>query len=130
LIGNFAEVIDGLYENLTSNTLRQKSIYWGTADRVTTVISDALLGYAVPTAGSSLHYVQDWDYQNLLPKSYLGTTSNPNPKFFLDLFTWDATASSRIVLIGSNAWYWGSHSGRFEKAFILRQDVELILIMV
>ena len=43
LIGNYGEFFDGYYENLTNNTTRQRSVYWGTADRVTTVISDAVL---------------------------------------------------------------------------------------
>ncbi len=117
LIGNFGETIDGYYENMTNNTTRQKSIYWGTADRVTTVISDALLGYAFPTSvGATYYYVQDWDYQNLLPKSYLGiATVQANPKFFMDRVFLDTTIATRISYIGTGGWSSGSHLGRFEK---------------
>ena len=116
LIGNYAELTDGYYENLTSNTTRQKSVYWGTADRVTTVISDANLGYAVPVSVFTYYYVQDWDYQNLLPKTYI--TALPNSKFFMDLFWIDSTAATRVNLIGYNAWAYGSHSGRFHKTIL------------
>ena len=116
LIGNFAELLDGYYENLTSNTTRQKSTYWGTADRVTTVISDALLGYAVPTSGSQYFYVQDWDYQNLLPKTYIVLPqAAPNPKFFMDVVYWDASGATRVTYISPNAWSFGSNLGRFDK---------------
>jgi hypothetical protein len=117
LIGNYAEFTDGYYENLTSNTTRQKSVYWGTADRVTTVISDANLGYAVPVSVLTYYYVQDWDYQNLLPKTYLSTSlASGNSKFFMDLFWIDSTVATKINLIGYNAWAYGSHSGRFHKS--------------
>jgi hypothetical protein len=116
LIGNYAELYDGYYENMTNNTTRQKSVYWGTADRVTTVISDANLGYALPTSVSTLYYVQDWDYQNLLPISYLAVTAAAaNPKFFMDLFWLDSTASPRTSAVGWSAWSYGSHLGRFHK---------------
>ena len=115
LIGNFAEFVDGYYENLTNNTTRQKSFYWGTTDKVTTVISDALLGYAFPTNVSITGYnIQDWDYQNLLPKTYT-TGINPNPKFFMDRIILDTTVATRIPFIGSQSWYYGSNAGRFEK---------------
>jgi len=116
LIGNFSEVMDGYYENLTNNTTRQKSIYWGTADKVTTVISDALLGYAFPTnVATSYYYVQDWDYQNLLPKTYAtGNLVDPNPKFFMDILYLDTTVATRVAR-SSFAWYYGTNSGRFEK---------------
>jgi hypothetical protein len=117
LIGNFAELLDGYYENLTSNTTRQKSVYWGTTDIVTTVMSDALLGYAVPISGTQLYYIQDWDYQNLLPKTYIVPPSGaPNPKFFMDMVYWDASGATRIVYTGINIWANGSNSGRFEKS--------------
>jgi hypothetical protein len=116
LIGNYSELLDGYYENLTSNTTRQKSIYWGTADRVTTVISDAILGYAVPASGSNDYYVQDWDYQNLLPKSYFApTTAIVNPKFFMDMVRFNATVATRIVYTGTDVPAGGSHTGRFNK---------------
>ena len=118
LIGNFAEFLDGYYENLTSTTTRQKSIYWGTADRNTTVISNALLGYAVPTTGLTVYHVQDWDYQNLLPKTYLVSPYNsPNPKFFMDLFEFDGSVATKVVYSGYGSWTSGSSLGRFEKAF-------------
>jgi hypothetical protein len=120
LIGNLAELLDGYYENLTSTTTRQKSIYWGTADKVTTVISDALLGYAVPTAAFTVYHVQDWDYQNLLPKTYLVNPYNsPNPKFFMDLFEFDGSVATKVVYAGYGGWSAGSSLGRFEKAFNL-----------
>ena len=116
LSGNYAELIDGYYENLTSNTTRQKFGYWGTVDRATTVISDANLGYVFPVSINDYYYVQDWDYQNLLPKSYLSnSTAMPNDKFFMDMFRIDSTAATRIVYIGYNAWGYGTHSGRFYK---------------
>jgi hypothetical protein len=117
LIGNMGEILDGYYENLTNNLTRQKSVYWGTTDRATTVISDTNLGYAVPTTGNPGYYVHDWDYQNLLPKSYLNVTvGGPNPKFFLDLMYWDATGATRIAFSGYNAYSYGTHSGRFDKS--------------
>ncbi len=116
LIGNFAELLDGYYENLTSNTTRQKSVYWGTLDKVTTVISDAVLGYTVPITGTQFFYVQDWDYQNLLPKTYIAVPqAAPNPKFFMDMVYWDASVATRIMYTGFNAWSSGSNSGRFDK---------------
>jgi hypothetical protein len=115
LIGNFSELVDGYYENLTNNTTRQKSAYWGTPDRAITVISDAILGYVFPTNVSfSGAYVQDFDYQNLLPKTYT-TGINPNPKFFMDGIYINSTVSTRIVGIGQASWYNGTHLGRFEK---------------
>ena len=117
LIGNYAELTDGYYENMTNNATRQKSVYWGTADRVTTVISDSNLGYAVPVSVITYYYVQDWDYQNLLPKTYLSTSlASANSKFFMDLFWIDSTVATKINLIGYNAWAYGSHSGRFHKS--------------
>ena len=120
MIGNFGELVDGYYENLTSNTTRQKSVYWGTTDIVTTVISDAILGYAVPISGTSNIYVQDWDYQNLLPKTYiLPPNAGPNPKFFMDMFFWNATTSVRIAHTNINNWVFGSNGGRFGKSMNL-----------
>ena len=128
LIGNFAELMDVYYENVTSTTTRQKSIYWGTTDRVTTVISDAILGYAFPTSVNSSYYVQDWDYQNLLPKSYLGSPSTvpPNPKFFMDAIYINTTASPRVGLTGQASWYNGSHLGRFEKSIYLSPTITAV----
>jgi hypothetical protein len=118
LIGNFAEFVDGYYENLTSTTTRQKSVYWGTPDIVTTVISDAFLGYTIPTnTGSTVYNVQDWDYQNLLPKIYT-LSINPNPKFFMDRVNFNTTAGAKIPFIGSYGWANGSYSGRFEKDIV------------
>jgi hypothetical protein len=117
LIGNFADLLDGYYENLTSTTTRQKSIYWGTADKITTVISDAILGYAVPTTAFASYYVNDWDYQNLLPKSFLISSSNPpSAKFFMDIFNFDGSVATRIARTGYNPLVNGSHLGRFEKS--------------
>ena len=102
---------------MNSTTTRQKSVYWGTADRVTTVINDTNLGYSIPTSVSSLYYVQDWDYQNLMPKSYLAvTTASPNPKFFMDLIWLDSSATAKVSAVGWGAWSYGSHLGRFHKS--------------
>ena len=116
MFGNFSALMDGYYENMTSNVTRQKSVYWGTADRVTTVISDAILGYAVPVSASGVYGVQDWDYQNLIPKTYIASVVvNPSPKFFLDAVIFNTTIATRIALVGSNSWWWGSSNGRFDK---------------
>ncbi len=117
LIGNYAELFDGYYENMTNNTTRQKSIYWGTANRSPTVISDANLGYAVPVSVTSYYYVLDWDYQNLLPKTYLvPTMGTPVPEFFLDLIYLDSTTTPSIVYTGVN-YHFGANNGRFEKSW-------------
>ena len=114
LIGNFGELMDVFYENLTNNATRQKSLYWGTSDILTTVISDAILGYAVPTSAATQYYIQDWDYQNLLPKTYLvATVAPPNPQFFMDRMFWDVTAASSVIINGSGQWGGGSNGGRF-----------------
>jgi hypothetical protein len=116
LIGNYAELFDGYYENMTNGTTRQKSVYWGTANRQTTVISNTNLGYSVPTSVNSSYYIQDWDYQNLLPKTYLPLASAAaNPKFFMDLFWLDSTSSPRIAATIWYAWAQGSFLGRFHK---------------
>ena len=116
MIGNFSEFVDGYYEFLTNNTTRQKSIYWGTSDKITTVISDAVLGYVFPIA-TSTYFTQDWDYQNLLPKnSIVGSASMPSPKYFLDVVTLDFTSATRILIKDKSSWYNGSNSGRFAKS--------------
>jgi hypothetical protein len=115
LIGNYGELLDGYYENTDNNTTRQKSIYWGTSDRVTTVISDAVLGYSFPT-GVQVLSVTDWDYQNLLPKPPYPSTTAPSQKFFSDVFTIIGSASAVIAgqfQNGNNNG--GSRAGRFNK---------------
>jgi hypothetical protein len=130
MIGNFGELVDGYYENLTSNTTRQKSVYWGTGDRVTTVISDAILGYTPPITGAISIYVQDWDYQNLLPKTYMTPpTVGPNPNFFMDMFNWNATASVRIPNVSVNNWWFGSSVGRFSKSMNLAPTAQGIALI-
>ena len=114
LIGNYGELLDGYYENLTTNTTRQKSVYWGTADRITTVISDAVLGYAFPIATTSF-YISDWDYQNLLPKPPY-VAGGPNQKFLSDFFIVDFTSTTRIASkLGYGFTGFGSITGRFQK---------------
>ena len=115
LIGNYGEFLDGYYENLTNNTTRQKSVYWGTADRITTVISNAVLGYAFPVATTNT-YVTDWDYQNLLPKPPYTYPAGPNQKFFSDYFNIDVTSTTRIVSKIFNGYVgFGALAGRFQK---------------
>ena len=129
LIGNFGELMDGYYENLTSTTTRQKSIYWGTADRVTTVISDTNLGYAVPTAGANQYYVNDWDYQTLIPKTYIiAGLGGPNAKFSMDIVLLDLSAATRVVRNGYAPLVYGSHLGRFEKSFDFAPTVASTLV--
>jgi hypothetical protein len=116
LIGNYGEFLDGYYENLNNNLTRQRSVYWGTPDRITTVISNANLGYVFPVATVSF-YVADWDYQNLLPKPpHSGSVGSPSEKYFSDYFSLDFTATTRIasrILYGQTGF--GSLSGRFYK---------------
>ena len=115
LIGNYGELLDGYYENTNSNTTRQRSVYWGTGDNITTVISDAVLGYAFPT-GSQIISVSDWDYQNLLPKPPYPSTVGPSRKFFSDAFSISGSASAIIAgqtQNGNNNG--GSRAGRFNK---------------
>ncbi len=114
MIGNFSEVTDVYYENMTNNVTRQKSVYWGTPDKITTVISDAVLGYVVPVAGSQFYYVHDWDYQNLLPKTYIGSV-NPNPKFFMDGILLDPPAGAAGNITDRWSWQSGTAGGRFSK---------------
>jgi len=115
LIGNYPEWFDGYHENTNNSTTRQRSVYWGTADRVTTVISDAILGYALPT-GTQTISVSDWDYQNLLPKPPYVALTAPSVKFFSDVFFIAAIASP---LVSSNNNYGrptsGSRAGRFQR---------------
>jgi hypothetical protein len=115
LIGNYWSALDGYYENTNSNTTRQRSVYWGTADSITTVISDAILGYAFPTGTQSIS-VSDWDYQNLLPKPPYAALTAPSFKFFSDVFSIQGSGSA---LIASKMDYGvfanGSRSGRFQK---------------
>jgi hypothetical protein len=112
MIGNMGEILDGYYENLLSTTTRQVSQYWGTADRVTKVISNAVLGYSLTVTGGST-YVQDWDYQNLLPKT---TTAiyQVTAKFFKDAFTFAANATG--VVSQDTGYNWGTYLGRFNKS--------------
>ncbi len=115
LIGNYGEFLDGYYENLINNTTRQKSVYWGTSDRVTTVISDANLGYAFPVATTTF-YVADWDYQNLLPKPSYAFTLGPNQKYFSDYFSLNFTVATRVATtMQYGLTGFGSLSGRFYK---------------
>ena len=115
LVANYGEFFDGYYENLTNNTTRQKSVYWGTADKVTTVISDALLGYAFTVANVN-SYISDWDYQNLLAKPPY-KSGGPNKKFQGNLFYTDFSSTTRItghLTYGCNGY--GSMVGRFHKS--------------
>ncbi len=115
LVGNYGEFFDGYYENLTNNTTRQKSVYWGTADRVTTVISDTVLGYAF-TVSSVATYITDWDYQYLLPKPPYNYPGGQNQKFFSDYLVTDFSSTTRVA---GHLFYgftgYGSLSGRFQK---------------
>ena len=116
LNGNYGEIIDGYYENLDNNTTRQKSVYWGTPDKVTKVISDAILGYAFPT-NSEGYFVTSWDYENLLPSnSIIDGSLGPSSKFFHDLFNLDTASTTRIVCKDQTSWTGGSRSGRFSKS--------------
>ena len=114
LIGNYMELFDGYYENLTNNVTRQKSVYWGTGDRITTVISDALLGYALSTSTTTVA-VADWDYQNLLPKVTHAVI--PSIKFKNDIFTIDTTSGTRVASSIMTTWITGAGTaaGRFQK---------------
>ena len=112
LIGNYGEWTDGYYENLTNNTTRQKSVYWGSADRLTTVISDSNLGYTFPVATTS-GTIGDWDYQNLLPKVIW--SGGVTPKFFMDIFRLDTTSATRVSTHHFSPVGYGSQPGRFGK---------------
>ena len=112
LIGNYGEFTDGYYEFLTNNITRQKSVYWGSADKVTTVISDANLGYTFPVA-TIAGSIGDWDYENLLPKVIWqgGVTQ----KFFMDIFRLDTTSATRVSTHHYSPVGGGTQTGRFSK---------------
>ena len=119
LIGNYGELFDGYYENTNSNSTRQRSVYWGTADKVTTVISDAVLGYAFPTSTQQIS-VSDWDYQNLLPKPPYAAVTAPSVKFFSDFFTAPGSASPTIASqMSCLGLVCGGQTGRFHRDLYL-----------
>jgi hypothetical protein len=119
LIGNYGEFLDGYYQNLDNTSTRQKSLYWGSTDRITTVISDAILGYSSLTPGiNQSMYPLEWDYQNLLP-SALGNpnTQIPTMKFFMDIIILNMPLVTGVPIQDIAGPSGGSGSGRFAKSF-------------